>query len=205
MVLGGLFGCCGVASLGGQVMNRAVNPLMEQMTANAPQNEELRRFTERNAALQARIFPLALTSGLLALLHSLALVVGGIMAYSGRASGRSVLVAVCAAGVAVELINGGLGLYLTRETNAMTAEMMKATFANQPDAQGAEQTPEEKQAQELGQKFASGAARAGSIVGIAMVVTFFALKTAFYVATVLYLRRKDVVDFFETPRAAASA
>jgi hypothetical protein len=35
-----------------------------------------------------------------------------------------------------------------------------------------------------------------------MVLTFFALKTAFYVATVLYLRRKDVVDFFEAPRRA---
>jgi hypothetical protein len=201
MVLGGLFGCCGVTSLGGQVMNRAINPMMAQMTASDPQNPEVAAFMERNAQLQARIFPFALTTGLLGLLHSIALLVAGIMTQNGRASGRGLLVLVCLVGIAVELINGGVSVYVSRETNAMTEQMMKATFA----AQRADPTPEDKQAQEMGQKFASGAARAGSILGIVMIVFFFAIKTAYYIVTARYLQRKDVLEYFETPRSTAAA
>jgi hypothetical protein len=205
MVLGGLFGCCGITSLGGQVMNRAMNPMMQQLTASDPQNPAANEFMERNAAFQARIFPIALTTGLLGLLHAIALLTGGIMAYNGRASGRSLLALVCTIGIGVELVNGGLGLYLSRETNAMTEEMMKTTFAAGTPAAGTEQTEEQKQAQEMGQKFASGAARAGSILGIVMLVFFFVLKTGYYVLSVLYLRREDVVRFFEAPRSSAAA
>jgi hypothetical protein len=201
MVLGGLFGCCGVTTLGGQVMNRAMNPMMGKMMTGDPESPAAREFMERTSAAQARIFPFALTTGLLALLHSIALVVAGIMAYNGRASGRGVLALVCLVGIGVELINGGISIYMTRETDALTAEAMKATFAAQP----AEPTPEQKQAHEMGQKFASGAARAGSILGMLMIVFIFAIKTGYYVATALYLRRKDVVDFFEAPRSTAAA
>jgi len=201
MVLGGLFGCCGITSLGGQVMNRAMNPLMEQMMAGDPQSGAAREFMDRNAAVQARVFPYALTAGLLGLLHSIALVVAGIMAQNGRASGRGLLALVCMVGLGVELVSGGISIHVSRETSAATADMMNASFAAQPG----EQTPEQKQAQEMGQKFASGAARAGSILGIVMIAFFFAIKSVYYVLTVLYLRRRDVVDFFEASRRSAPA
>jgi hypothetical protein len=200
MVLGGMFGCCGVTTLGGQVMNRAMNPMMAQLGANDPKNPEAAAFMKRSAELQARIFPFALTTGVLGLLHSIALLVAGIMAQNGRASGRGLLALVCLVGIGVELINGGVGLYVSSETNAIAENVMKATFAGR-----AHPTPDQKQAQEMGQKFASGAARAGSILGMLMIVFFFAIKTAYYVVTARYLQRKDVVDFFEAPRGTPAA
>lgn len=73
---------------------------------------------------------------------------------------------------------------------------MKATFA----AQG-QQRAMDDQSRELMTKFGTGAARVGSVLGVLMVLGFFAVKVAYYTCAVLYLRRKDVIDYFETARA----
>jgi disulfide bond formation protein DsbB len=199
MVFGSLFGCCGVFSAGGALVNRVMAPAMMQLPdAAGGQEPEFvaaqRRIMERSFALQARIFPYVITSGVLTLLHSLALVIAGIMAHNGRASGRRVLVLVCLVGIGVELITGGIGLYHAGEQGKLSEEMMKAAMVLPSSG---EPTPEQKEAQQFMQSFAAGAGRASSILGWLMVIVFFATKVAYYVFSSIYLRRPEVVRHFE--------
>lgn len=206
MVLGSLFGCCGLATVGGAVANRAMTPAMMELGMAGGQNQDAvaahRRVMERSAALQARLFPFALASGTLAILHSLALVLAGVMAHNGRASGRRLLVLVCLVGIGLELLSSAFGLYHAREQGALSEEMMKAAMV-QPLT--ADPTPEQQEAQKIMQGFAAGAGRAGSILGFVMVLAFFATKTGYYIVSALYLRRPEVIRHFETASPAPAS
>ncbi|HKU38780.1 MAG TPA: hypothetical protein VJR89_11555 [Polyangiales bacterium] len=199
IVLGSLFGCCGITSVGGVVAGRAGTQAMMQMqNANDPASAELfRKVAEKQLAFQQRTLPLTLSVGVLGLLQSIVLVIAGILAYKRQAIGRRLLVAICAVGIGVEVITTGIGLYLARETSAFTEEWMTAATA-----QTAPGTDEK--AREVAQKFGTGAARVGNVLGIVMLLGFFALKAGYYVFGTLYLRRKEVVDYFENPRPVAS-
>jgi len=194
MVLGGLYGCCGMTSVGGLVVNSA----MQQMQQNPALDDAMRQVLQQQAALQARIFPFALTIALLGLLHSAALLFSGFMAYSRRRSGRKLLALVCMIGIGVEAVSGSVGLTVARETTRHTEAIMKSTLA----AQQAKQPPTSKQVEEMTGKIASGATQLGNIMGVLMLVVFFVIKTAYFVTCGLYLRRKEVVDYFEGPRPA---
>jgi hypothetical protein len=201
MVVGSLFGCCGVTSLGGLVANRAISPAMLEASTQGMDEDMARaqrKMMQRTNELQARVFPLSMTSGLVGLLHSLALVIAAVAAQNARPSGRRMLELVCLIGLGVELINGGFGLYVAREQSGISEEMIKATFAQGAD-RGVAGAPDadQQRAQETARSFGAGAAKIGSILGIAMLVGFFVLKTGFYIACALYMRRKDVIAFFE--------
>lgn len=207
IVFGSLFGCCGVASVGGAMANKVMGPAMMQLPGAADgQEPDLvaahRRIMERNMALQARAFPFVVASGVLTLLHSLALVLAGIMAHNGRASGRRLLVIVCTVGIGVELIAGGFGLYHASEQGKLSEDMMKAAMVV-PTA--GEPTPEQREAQKTLQTFAAGMGRASSILGWVMVIVFFATKVAYYVFSSIYLRRPEVVQHFDGGAAPVAA
>jgi disulfide bond formation protein DsbB len=191
--------------VGGAVANRAMTPAMMDLGMAGDQNPQLvaaqRRVMERSAALQARLFPFTLASGALGILHSLALVLAGVMAHNGRASGRRMLVVVCLVGVGLELLSSGFGVYHASEQSALSEDMMKAAMV-QPLS--AEPTPEQQEAQQMMQGFASGFARAGAVLGFVMVLAFFATKTGYYIASALYLRRPEVIRHFEAAAPATT-
>jgi len=196
MVLGGLYGCCGMTSVGGLFVNSA----MQQMQQNPALDDAMRQVLSQQAALQARIFPFAMTIGLLGLVHSAALLFSGFMAYSRRQSGRKLLALVCMIGIGVEAVSGSVGLVVARETTRHTEAIMMSTIA----AQQAKHPPMNKQVEEMTQTIAGGATQVGNIMGVLMLIVFFVIKTAYFVTCGIYLRRKEVVDYFEGPRPAVA-
>ena len=204
IVIGSLFGCCGVTTVGGVAVSRSMPQVALQAQLKDAKDpaaaDAFRQVADRQLAFQKRTFPLTLTAGLLGLLQSIALLVAGILAHQRQTFGRKLLAAVCVVGIGVELIGAGIGLYLSRETSAYTEDMMKATFA----AQQAQQPQLNEQVRETVEDFSAGAARVGSVLGVVMMLGFLVIKAGYYLASTLYLRRPEVIEYFEAPRAASS-
>lgn len=208
IVLGSLFGCCGIAGIGGLVAGRFMNPAFAQAQAKAQESPNMARVQaemfERSAEFQQRIFPLSMTSSAIGLLHALGLIVAGVAAYGARAFGRRMLSVLCLVGIAVELVGGYVGLYVATEQNAIMAPMMDQMMQAATEHGVAEPNEEQRRAQDMARGFMSSAFQVGNVFSWAMIIGFFLVKTSYYVACALYLRRKDVVAFFE-PKAAAGA
>ena len=203
MVLGSLFGCCGITSVGGAAVGRDVSVATLEVQAQSAKDPAAAEMSRRSAKLQKafqdRTYPLSMTVAVIGLLQSLALGIAGILASRRRPVGRRMLAAVCAIGIGVEVVAGGAALYLSTETSAFAQDMMKATFAAQSQQQALNE-----ESREVVEKIGMGAARAGSVLGVIMVLGFFAVKVAYYVFSTLYLRRKEVIDYFEDARAATA-
>ena len=197
IVMGCMFGCCGIAGIGGLVVGRVMSPAAMQ----APTRDERianiqKQYMERNAAFQARIFPLAMGSGLLALAHAVALAIAGVLAYRVRAIGRRMLATLCIAGIAIELVSGYIGVYVATEQNAVMGplmeEMMTETVKDQPN-----QSAQQKRALDLTRGFMAAAFKAGNVFSWLTVIGFFVVKSAYYLASALYLRRPEVAAYYE--------
>ena len=200
IVIGCLFGCCGLAGIGGLVVGRAMDPAaMHAPTRDQRLAAIQKQYMERSAAFQARIFPMSMASGLLALAHAAALAAAGVLAYRVRSSGRRALATLSLAGIAIELVSGYVGLYVAVEQNAVMAplmnDMMEQTVSGQPN-----QSVEQKRALDVTRGFMAGAFKAGTVFSWLTVIGFFVVKTAYYLACALYLRRREVVCYYEGAR-----
>ena len=197
IVLGSLFGCCGIAGIGSMVAGQAMNPAIMQQSQGNPQVDTVqKRYFERTAAFQKKIFPLSLTSGLLGLLHAFGLITAGVLAYRASELGRRLLVGLCFAGIAVELVSGYVGLYTANEQSAMMAPMMEE-LAQAPQGADAQQDEQARRTMQASRGVMSMALKAGSVFGWLTIIGFFLVKSGFYIGCALYLRRAEVVQFFQ--------
>ena len=197
MVLGSLFGCCGITAVGGAVVGRKMpHATLEMQAKNAKDPaaaETIHRYDKMQMAFQERTFPLTMTVAVLGLLQSIALVISSILASRRQPIGRRMLAAVCAIGIGIELIGSGTAMYMRSETSAYTEGLMKAMLA----ADQSRQPALDEGSREAMQKLSTGVARASSVLGVIMVLVFFCFKVAYYVSALLYLRRREVIDYFD--------
>jgi hypothetical protein len=201
MVVGSLFGCCGITSVGGAIIGRNVpQATLEMQATNAKDPavaETIQRYAATQKAFQERTFPLTMTIAVLGLFQSIALVISGVLANRLRPIGRRMLAGVCVVGIGIELIGACTALYLSSETSAYAENLMKATLA----AKQRQQPALDESSRAVVEKIGAGAARAGSVLGVIMVLGFFVLKVAYYVSSTLYLRRREVIDYFDNVHA----
>jgi hypothetical protein len=205
IVMGCLFGCCGLAGIGGLVAGSVMNPAALPPTAQDQHFEQFQRqYMERSAAFQRRTLPLSLTSSGLALVHAALLAVAGGLAYRANKLGRRLLAALCFAGIAVELVSGYVGLYVASEQNAVMAPLMDEMMKKSANA-GPAQSEQQKRALETTRGFMAMAFKAGNVFSWLTVLGFFVVKSAYYLICALYLRRADVIAYFEPQAAPAAA
>ena len=183
VLLAGL-GLCGGGS--GLVMTIVQEPLVRAQQDLVRQTERDPERLERQLEVQergleiGRRFKIAtITTGVLNLIVSLALLVGAILLFTWNPRGPSIFVAVAAASLVADAIYGGVGGYISYSTTAQMQEVML-----QDVQQGQEQ-------------LAGGILRASSTMGLCMAATWFLAKAAYYVSSIIYLRKGTVRALFE--------
>jgi hypothetical protein len=197
IVAGCMFGCCGMWSVGGLFAQQAMPAdLMDKAMGGGRAGEAQREYLKRSLELQQEMFPLALTSGTLALGHAGALLAGAILAYRRSAFGRRLLVATLFVGVAVELVTAYVGMSAAQRQN----EALKPFMAQNLQAAGNDEESAET-ARQIGDMIAG----VTSVFTWLTVLGFLVVKAAYYLACALYLRRSEVVRFYEEPAPAVAS
>ena len=92
MVLGSLFGCCGITSVGGAAVGRDVSVATLEVQAQSAKDpaaaEMIRRSAKLQKAFQDRTYPLSMTVAVIGLLQSLALgIAGSVAGHAGFSRG----------------------------------------------------------------------------------------------------------------------
>jgi hypothetical protein len=200
IVVGCLFGCCGLTSIAGLLANGQFATAMQPRMPDARMQQVQQRFAQRINEVQAKNRPVMLAGQLIALAHAVALAAAGYLCYRVRRSGRTLLLALFVAGIGVDVISGYLGLQAIRDQQSATAgmmsEMMDVTLH-----QGPKNAPRDPRIEQSMRKFMAGAQGIGTVIGWLSMIGFFVVKAIYYIASALYLRRPELVAYFE--RAAA--
>ena len=180
--LGTLFSCGGVASLAiGPSMQAAFNmpaqPGMDQEAARMQQELQAEM-----AAIGQEYLPFTITSVILHLLSGLALLCGGILALKLSARGRSILLVGCVVAILYELVHGVLSVVVQLRTVPIAQKIMDQALLQGGQA-------------ELPPAF-------GKFMLVIMFVTLgislvtVLVKIAFYVISVVYLKKPHIVAHF---------
>jgi hypothetical protein len=200
IVVGSLFGCCGLTSITSLLANQQLSAAMQPRMPDARAQQLQQKYTKRITELQAKSRPVMLTSELIALAHALALAGAGYLCYRVRRSGRSLLLALFVAGIGVEAVTGYLGLRAFRDQQTATAGMM-TEMMDAAMQQGTKKTPPDPRLERSMHKFAKGAQGIGTVIGWLSMIGFLTVKTIYFVACALYLRRPELVAYFEHAQA----
>jgi hypothetical protein len=206
IVIGASFGCCNLLGLGSLAASKTTSSFMMKMADGSPQAKAQRTAMMRAQKLQERVMPLTLTAQITSLLHKLALLIAGVFAYRAHGFGRRLLLAMCLAGVLVETVDAWVGLYVAGEQAQMQESLMKDLFSQQAQQARQHTAPGKPQPPQIDAKQMSG--MFGGFMRIAMWIMIGGMalmKIVFYGISVLYLRNRDVVVFFDAADQAHAA
>jgi hypothetical protein len=180
--LGTLFSCGGAASLAIGPSIRAAFGTPAQPGIDQESARMQRELQAEMAAIGQEYLPFTIASVILHLFSGLALLCGGILALKLSATGRSILLVGCVLAILYELVDGVLNVVIQLRTVPLAQKMMDQVLQQGGQA-------------ELPPAF-------GQFMLVIMFVTLgislvtVVVKIAFYVMSVVYLKKPHIVAYF---------